>query len=614
MKVFFSYGHDKNATVVADIKNTLEKISGGEIEVSIDTSTLRDGGMSWRQKLTQEILDSDCAVGFLSEYSSRERGVCLDELAIAIGCNNGMLHTVLLEPESKTKPSSLVSEYQWLDMSDYVEHTDDYAEYINEQAQKLYEILMSNSVLEYRREINLLRGKLSQNGNNERARFAYCLQQKMFGRRWIFEKLEELRVQPLNDSNRIVMLYGEPGAGKTMFSAHFQHYNPHVAAAVACDFQSKENSDVDSIILNIAYRIAMRIPEYRTLLCYYLSDDRFDMGIGKDRFEKLIVNPLGRLNMDGERENMYILIDALDEASGDAFASFLSNREYINMFSPWVRFLITARKEPEITERFKSYEHIDLEEKKEESNKDIQDFYEYAFSYMEQDKKQILIDRLVEVGGSNFFYASLVCEEITKDIKAGKDVFSKEYVLPLNMEELFKKTLDRKIGTEKFKDYFRKPLGMILASPEALPLELLSKIMDWDEEELNDFLEPFSTLLRINDEAVTVYHRSFAKWLNTTKTGYLCSKKTGLKNLTLGMYKNYKRNTDTPDFFTLQYLARMLLDSSKISDECKDAFEDVVENTSLLKKYPIEQVIYIRNMNRRDRACCMRNLYMFMNI
>lgn len=96
LRVFFIYGHDKHADIVYRLKDAIESRSGGRIRIWIDHKEIpRDS--HWRERITSGILECQSVLAFLSSYSTLNRGVCLDELAIALVSKHGMIRTILLE-------------------------------------------------------------------------------------------------------------------------------------------------------------------------------------------------------------------------------------------------------------------------------------------------------------------------------------------------------------------------------------------------------------------------------------------------------------------------------------------------------------------------------------
>src|SRR5271157_1671385 len=81
MRIFLSYGHDNNEELVRRIKADLEKRGH---DVWFDKSEIKFGD-DWRRSITDGILKSNRVLSFLSKYSTRNPGVCRDEIAIAIG-------------------------------------------------------------------------------------------------------------------------------------------------------------------------------------------------------------------------------------------------------------------------------------------------------------------------------------------------------------------------------------------------------------------------------------------------------------------------------------------------------------------------------------------------
>lgn len=81
MRIFLSHGHDANEELVRRTKTDLEQRGH---RVWFDKGGIRSGD-DWRRAITDGILHSQRVVSFLSKHSTRDPGVCRDEIAIAIG-------------------------------------------------------------------------------------------------------------------------------------------------------------------------------------------------------------------------------------------------------------------------------------------------------------------------------------------------------------------------------------------------------------------------------------------------------------------------------------------------------------------------------------------------
>ena len=117
LRIFLSYGHDANEELVRRIKADLEK---REHDVWFDKNEIKFGD-DWRRAITDGITGSNRVLSFLSKHSTRDPGVCLDEIAIAIGVKGGNIQTILVESETEVKPPASISHIQWLDMHDWKE-------------------------------------------------------------------------------------------------------------------------------------------------------------------------------------------------------------------------------------------------------------------------------------------------------------------------------------------------------------------------------------------------------------------------------------------------------------------------------------------------------------
>ena len=93
MRIFLSYGHDGNEELVRLIKADLEKRG---YDVWFDKSEIKAGN-DWRRSITEGIARSHKFVSFLSKHSTRDPGVCRDEIAIAIGVKGDSIQTILVE-------------------------------------------------------------------------------------------------------------------------------------------------------------------------------------------------------------------------------------------------------------------------------------------------------------------------------------------------------------------------------------------------------------------------------------------------------------------------------------------------------------------------------------
>lgn len=568
MKLFFSYGHDNHSEIVHRLAEKIKELDDN-MDIWIDTDKIpRDS--HWRNEITKGIIESRSVIAFLSAYSAREESVCRDELSIAISSKYGMIKTILLEPAGSFTPPSLLTEYQWGDMSNYPDYIDQgenaFDKYLEEEAQKIIQLVNSDEIQEYDREIRELRELLGLPETDVLTRFDELLGNELIGRTWLLEKIKAWVEDP--HGSQIMMLYGKPGAGKSMFAAHLQMYEPHITAAFPCDCRSSEFSNTDSIIRNISYRLALRMPDYRSVLLNILKK-RPNYSDENMLFNLLIATPLAKYNIDGDRGIQIIIIDALDEMKNDHLAKFID--QYAPMMKHYMRFLITSRKIPEITERFSSCSKIDIDTYIEAGKADLKDYYEKRLgeALSKYPEKDAFIQKLIDASDLMFAYAKCVCDNILADI-ADNLFHIQEYPIPKGLDKLYTATLDRYFNSSHsqytIRDYeeeWRDALGMIAASPEPMPTSTLMKLMDWGKNDLKRFCRPLSTLLVKTDQNLQLFHKSFVEWLNTTECGYASSVEDGIRNLADKCYVVYEEDAEELDAYMLLYTTKFCCEAKR---------------------------------------------------
>jgi hypothetical protein len=214
LRIFLSYGHDPNEELVRLIKADLEK---RRHNVWFDKNEIKFGD-EWQRAITDGILQSNRVLSFLSKHSTRDPGVCLDEIAIAIGAKGGNIQTILVESEREVKPPPSISHLQWLDMHDWKERrAAGEAAWETWYQAKLAEIVAVVESDESRRfagEIKTLEDLLKPTASDfaTDARIRQLLEKKLVGRTWLFEAVEKWRTAAERDV-RLFWLMGAPGMG-----------------------------------------------------------------------------------------------------------------------------------------------------------------------------------------------------------------------------------------------------------------------------------------------------------------------------------------------------------------------------------------------------------------
>ena len=599
INVFFSYAHDdedfENGAVVVDrLKQLIEEKSGGKIKIWLDTYSI-PRNKNWRELITSGIVESDRFVGFMSRKALRDPGVCRDELGIAVGSRYGIISCVLLEGERTLNPPAEFTERQWIDLSDWKKKRDEgeaeFERFLNDAADELIGILRDPETLRFNHEVKKLKESLGISAVDEMTRIDELLKFKMTGRGW----LENIINTWLNDKNgsRVMTLYADPGAGKSLFSAHFQFANPNVIAALACDSRSEEYSQTDKITDRLAYLIALRLPDYRRQLMYILTDKNTLTKTGHDRFNTLIATPLSRV-IDGERSAKLIIIDGLDEAKSGALAEFI--RSYHDKLKTYIRILITARPERMLRRQLApsaefSCTELNLDDYAETNDADIRQYYEENLEDLLKDRPgcDIFMNRLVKASSGIFYYAFTILPQLRESLEKGEPLESMTF--PKGLNALLLKTFLRKFGepdasgsVEKYNAFVREPLSMVAASPYALPLKTLQKMQGWTNARLEDFLRPLETMLDLSGGFIRLFHKSFTDWLNDSEASaaFYAPQEDGIRSLAAACFKAFEQGADEMDEYELANASR-LLRSAGMKKEYEQ-LTDSSEYNSALKK------------------------------
>jgi len=262
LRIFLSYGHDANEERVRRIKADLEKRGH---DVWFDKNEIKFGD-EWRRAITDGILQSHRVLSFLSKHSTRDPGVCLDEIAIAIGAKGGKIQTVLVESEREVKLPPSISHLQWLDMHDWKERRDSggpaWEQWYQSKLAEIVAVVESDGSRHFAGEIKTLEELLKPTVSDFAAdpRIRNLVEKKLVGRKWLFEAIENWRTTAERDACRF-WLMGSPGIGKSAFAAHLAHeYGRGTVLAVHfCDSKKPDHRDASRIIRTLSFQIATRL-------------------------------------------------------------------------------------------------------------------------------------------------------------------------------------------------------------------------------------------------------------------------------------------------------------------------------------------------------------------
>lgn len=558
MKLFLSYGHTEKE-IGRRIAEALKKRGH---EVWFDEDKIHEG-RDWRQEIADGLVSTNGVIACLSHHSVRQvpppPSVCLEELSVAIGVRGGNIKTILLEPEKEVRPPASVCHIQWLDMSDWQAQEND-PSWFNAKMEQLFQVVENDESREFTGQISTIQEKLHINYSTSKQRD--LLQRTFVGREWLTKRLEAWLDDPSGD--RLCVLYGDPGVGKSAFAANFIHYNPRVAAGLFCEYDRPAYNDARTVVMTLAYLLACRLPAYRTPLAAVLErENRLDMMNVSELFDLLLTDPL-QLTIDGGHETLCIVIDGLDEcAQGERNALAETLSQYVPRLPTWLRVLVTAREVSAVTGPLEGAKSLALHGNTHENQEDIRAYFvkRLKAKFSADPAWEKALDALTERSGGIFLYAQLVCDGILNGKLSIHDTDS----FPEGLSGAFYRWFGWFFPDKKeYKEAFRLPLGALLASPEPLPTEELQRVFQWDDNQLEDFLRRVNVLLRrdvnvFDKETLSFTHQYLNEWLDTDQAGYFRSRKSAaLEKMAERFYALFQVNVKSLTEYEALHLAALL--------------------------------------------------------
>ena len=579
IRVFVSYGHPESE-ICREILEAIRARETPRYEPWFDESDIRTGD-NWRRSIQEGIKNSQQVVACLSPHSTREGGVCLDELAIAVGVQGeygGKVHSILLGPEKEVKPPATVGQNQWLDMSDWREKKaqgpDAYARWFQTKMQELFRVLESQENVTFNGEIQELRQRLNVYSDTSTQ---YALLKKPYvGRKWLEEEVEQWLDDP--HGKKICLLSGVPAVGKSAFAVHYTHYNWRVAANLFCRSNMNTFNDPSMVLQTLAFQLACHLPDYRKNLLRTLPENKAALEkLTEDELFETLLGPNIANTVDGGQETMAIVVDGLDECGTperNALARLLAKRA--PGLPRWLRVLVLARRTPAVLQSMSSAAQIELDSRAPQNRADIRAYFVQRLEprFGQDPQWNASLDALTDRSEGVFLYAEMMSEML---LEKGALEAAEEY--PAGLNEAFARWFDYFFRTEEeYKALWRRPIGCLLAAPEPLPKSALRKVMGWSRDQLNDFYRRISVLLRTDtnifgDETLEIPHAYVRAWLGQEDNPYSASAEDGAEALAESFYAQFKEDAEELSFYEAIHLPELLERAGR-----KKARREVEEN------------------------------------
>ncbi len=584
MNIFFSYGHDHNKEIVMKLKDDL--IHKGH-KVWVDQYQIK-GGDDWRREITKGIMESEMMMSFASEYSIRIPGVCLDELMIAVSVKGARVQSVLLE--GNITPPANIGYRQYIDMSDWKKKKEeaDYEQWYQSKLQEIIDLVESDEVINYAKEMDYIKAKLKPNLNSikkDRLQHEhYC------GRTWLSNKVKAWMKE--EHPSKILLIDGAPGVGKSAFMAHEFMFNENVGAILFCEWDQSGFNSLDAISRNLIFQLASKLSDYRYRLIQCLEKYYDEEEINQNIFRTLFMQPLKEL-IDGNRATITILIDGIDEVMDglndrgrrkNAFSELLQKE--MEHFPRWLRFVITSRRDTTVLKPLEKADIIHIEE---DSKENMEDVKQYLMHELKNKYDQNQIQFINQKCAGNFLYAKMICKAL-KDKTMDFENFKELEAGDLNY--IYRSFFDRTfVDYDEYENQYYWPLALLCASEEAIPIELFQKSLQINHRQTQKYLKILSPYLSTNHMQLRLYHKSMRDWLLSDESDdYQIEMMDGIKMIKEGCYRSYKEDRNRMSDYEKQYLIPYLKQCN--DPRIDELFNDFAYAQLLMKQVDIEMQRY----------------------
>ena len=496
-------------------------------DVWFDKNEIKAGD-DWRRAITEGIVSSNRVLSFLSKHSTRDPGVCLDEIAIAIGAKGGNIQTILVESQDEVNPPSTISHIQWLDMHDWkdghgavqiakgepAKGEAAWEAWYQERFAEIVRVVESPENVRFAGEIEKLKGFLKPISSE--ARIFQLLNKDFVGRQWLVKAVEEWRTT--DNPSRLFWITGSPGVGKSAFSAFLAHQEKHKIVAVQfCEYDKPDHRNPVRIVCTLAFQLATRLPDYRKLLMDLPELDKLSEKSESELFSYLLANPLKHV-IHGGRERCLILIDALDEASEGSRNPLVELlARHADALPEWLGIVVTSRPETSVTGPLSMYNPLVLDTGTEANHTDLAEYLKLklATQLAGRTDADAVIDHLITQSEGVFLYAEWVCRDVVQQ-NLSLDHLDQ---FPKGLGGIFRQFFARQFPDQTVYEQTIEPvLGAILAAREPLPIELLQELFVWRETELRKWLRILGALFPVTTEngveVIKPWHKSVPDWLS----------------------------------------------------------------------------------------------------
>ena len=385
------------------------------------------------------------------------------------------------------------------------------------------------------------------------------------------------------DTDRGVIVIGEPGAGKSALTAQLicsRSSNPFIHKRIIgyhlCKHADKATQDPGRFVRNLVDLMARRVPEYGMLI----SNSSLILSVLEgsclrdpfECFEQALMAPL--LQLKGEPQFYFIVIDALDECSSDnggtSIVQFI--RETSSKLPKWIKLVMTSRNDSNVLRHFSHVRKVYMSSTDARNLQDIEIFIttklfeeapilhrlKVALGFSSGEEISFLTRKLLSQSQGNFLFVKEMFHFWEDEFSNDADLKQ----LPKTIGGIYENYLKRVYGSrEKFKSALAI-LEIMVAAFEPMQVDRVFQVLRMQEniDYEYDFvyaLKDLSHFIRYEeDNTITIFHLSFTEWLTSSENignPYYVSRKHGHGRLAKYYLSVVKKNQNSMDIYHLAH-------------------------------------------------------------
>ena len=406
--------------------------------------------------------------------------------------------------------------------------------------------------------------------------------QNFTDRPWLFDQVD---AWPQHLNERLLLILGEPGSGKSAFLAELVGRNPRhrVLAWHLCRHKWPESRSAAGFVRSLAGMLAKHIESYSAALASLAVREPLRKENCEEdpasAFEAAIIGPIASAQPPGDGA-FFVVVDALDEADLDSKVTIPSLlASWAQRLPAWLRLVASSRHGPVERDMFSGVRKLVIDRVNMDHAADLQeDLRRFLRCRLSQPNMQerlqdahlstdTVVQSLLEKSKANFLYLSTALAGVERSLRNAEGsiyTFAHLHELPPGLHSLYDADFRRHWPDRPHFASIRPILEVLIAAKRALRENLLAFATGLNDYELDTRLDELSDYVDRRYDAVQVRHPAISEWLTETKSMHRIIPKEGHIRLANACCNEYNRRSMSG--YAIEFLPHHLAESKRADD------------------------------------------------